>query len=67
MSLSFHEATRVICEEVQNLLATVDPEKVLSFIHMLHPEGSKRRFFFWARGRSFLILRGFAMRLMHLG
>ena len=67
MNLSFHEAIHQIVDETRSLLMTLDPEKVLKFLDAMQFDWSKRRLYFWARGRSFLILRGFAMRLMHVG
>jgi len=67
MSLSFPEIIHQVIDETRSLLLTVDNEKTLKFIGAIKNDWSQRRLFFWARGRSFLILRGFAMRLMHSG
>ena len=67
MKISFHEGVQQIIEESRSQLMTLDPEKVSNWLHEITTKWQKRRIFFWARGRSFLILRGFAMRLMHMG
>ena len=67
MSLSFDQAVEVILKEAHALLATLDADKVKRFITHIDKDWSGKRLFFWARGRSFLVLRGFAMRLMHMG
>ncbi len=56
----------IIVREVQDLLATLNEEEVKQFLSGIELERN-RRIFVWARGRSFLVLQGFAMRLMHLG
>jgi len=67
MKISFPEGIQQIIEESRSLLTTLDLEKVSNWLQEITSEWPKRRIFFWARGRSFLILRGFAMRLMHMG
>ena len=67
MSLSFFEAVDLILKEAQSLLLTLKSDVVSEWLKALESDWVNRRIFFWARGRSFLILRGFAMRLMHMG
>lgn len=55
-----------VLEEAQALLLTLDVESLEALCEMLKSWQTKR-LFFWGRGRSFLVLKGFAMRLMHLG
>lgn len=65
--MSFQEKVHQVLEEAGNLLATLPEGRVQTLLEALSGEWRTRRLFFWARGRSFLVLRGFAMRLMHLG
>ena len=67
MNLSFDQATEVVLKEAHALLATLDADKVKKFIAHVEKDWPGKRLFFWARGRSFLVLRGFAMRLMLMG
>lgn len=55
-----------VLEETKTLLGTLDAKELEALCTMLRSWQTKR-LFFWARGRSFLVLKGFAMRLMHLG
>lgn len=64
--MSFREKVLGVLEEARELLLTLDEAEVEAFCHALK-EWRTRRLFFWARGRSFLTLKGLAMRLMHLG
>ncbi|HSV30687.1 MAG TPA: SIS domain-containing protein [Atribacteraceae bacterium] len=67
MSLVFEEAKGIIIQEAGALLDSIDREEAQRFIDTMEKDWKDRRLFFWARGRSFLVLRGFAMRLMHMG
>ena len=67
MKQSFFESVQQVINETHSLLHTLDMEKITEWLCALSSKWTKRRIFFWARGRSFLILRGFAMRLMHMG
>ncbi|MDI3542786.1 MAG: 6-phospho-3-hexuloisomerase [Candidatus Atribacteria bacterium] len=67
MSWSFDQAAEVVLKETHTLLTTLDAEKVKRLIAHVEKDWPEKRLFFWARGRSFLVLRGFAMRLMHMG
>jgi len=67
MKKSFKQALQVVVREAEELLSTVRPEALKSFLEKLQNEWRTSRLFFWARGRSFLMLKGFAMRLMHMG
>jgi len=67
MRPSFFETVQQVIDETHFLLLTLKPEEVSEWLKALESEWMSRRIFFWARGRSFLILRGFAMRLMHMG
>jgi len=64
--MSFAESLEMVLEEARQLLATLKEEEVRAFLALLERYREKR-IFVWARGRSFLFLKGFAMRLMHLG
>lgn len=65
--LDFQKACRVVLKEGEDLLSTLDEKVVQDFLKKVKEEWPQKRLFFWARGRSFLMLRGFAMRLMHMG
>ena len=67
MILGFDQAKEAVLKEADALLSTLDSNKVKRFIARLEGDWRRRRLFFWARGRSFLVLQGFAMRLMHMG
>ncbi|HAX99211.1 MAG TPA: hypothetical protein DCY12_10095 [Candidatus Atribacteria bacterium] len=67
MKQSFAESVQQVINETHSLLDTLNIEEVSEWLCALSSIWNKRRIFFWARGRSFLILRGFAMRLMHMG
>jgi len=67
MKQSFTESVQQVINEAHSLLDTLNLEEVSEWLYALSSIWTKRRIFFWARGRSFLILRGFAMRLMHMG
>lgn len=67
MKQSFFESVQQVINETHSLLHTLDMEKITEWLCALSSKWTKSRIFFWARGRSFLILRGFAMRLMHMG
>jgi 6-phospho-3-hexuloisomerase len=67
MKQSFFESVQQVINETHSLLLTLNLEGVSKWLHFIDSLRAKRRIFFWARGRSFLILRGFAMRLMHMG
>ncbi len=64
--MPFQEKILSVLEEAKDLLLTLDEGELEVFLEMLRA-WSEKRLFFWARGRSFLVLKGFAMRLMHLG
>lgn len=64
--MTLQEKILTVLEEARALLLTLDMEHLATFCEMLKSWRAKR-LFFWARGRSFLVLKGFAMRLMHLG
>lgn len=63
--MSFLESLEIILKEAKELLSTLKEEEIKTFLSLLQDYRSKR-IFVWGRGRSFLILKGFAMRLMHL-
>ncbi|MGQ9622346.1 MAG: SIS domain-containing protein [Candidatus Caldatribacteriaceae bacterium] len=65
--MDFQEKVCRVLEEARNLLATLPEERIQALFDALSGEWRTRRLFFWARGRSFIVLQGFAMRLMHLG
>ena len=67
MKQSFVESIQQVINETQSLLNTLNINEVSNWLYTLSTKWSQRQIFFWARGRSFLILRGFAMRLMHMG
>jgi 6-phospho-3-hexuloisomerase len=62
----FEEAFEEIMHSVQNSISRVDPKQTLGFLRLLVREKSRRILVFGV-GRSGLIGRAFAMRLMHLG
>lgn len=64
--MPFREKILEVLEEAKDLLSTLE-EKDLEAFFSCFESWRKKRLFFWARGRSFLVLKGFAMRLMHLG
>jgi len=64
--MGFTESLETVLGEARDLLSTLHEEEVQAFLTLLRDYRGKR-IFFWARGRSFLFLKGFAMRLMHLG
>lgn len=64
--MNWQSALEVVIREAQDLLSTLREEEVEAFLALLE-EYRQGQIFFWARGRSFLVLKGFAMRLMHLG
>lgn len=64
--MPFRECIQRVLEEASHLLETLDAER-LETLCQYFQEWRTKRLFFWARGRSFLVLKGFAMRLMHLG
>ncbi|MGQ9472641.1 MAG: 6-phospho-3-hexuloisomerase [Candidatus Caldatribacteriaceae bacterium] len=64
--MGFLQSLEIIFKETQELLSTLKEEEIKNFLSLLKDYHS-RRIFVWGRGRSFLILKGFAMRLMHLG
>ena len=53
-----------IAKEVTDNLSRVDPEATEALLEAIR---EAKRVFFAGRGRSLLMLRGLAMRLMHLG
>ena len=53
-----------IAKEVADNLSRVDPEATEALLEAIR---EAKRVFFAGRGRSLLMLRGLAMRLMHLG
>ena len=67
MNIKFDAAFHLILREAGELLATLQEKTVKNFLEKIQNEWPRRRLFFWARGRSFLMLKGFAMRLMHMG
>ena len=66
MNLSFDQATEVVLKEAHALLATLDADKVKNLLLMWKRTGLGKGFFLGAR-KKLLVLRGFAMRLMHMG
>jgi 6-phospho-3-hexuloisomerase len=64
--MSIREKVAEVLQEARNLLSTLEESEAERVLCALR-EWQKKRLFFWARGRSFLVLKGFAMRLMHLG
>jgi len=61
---SVREAGRRILEELDSLLAAVDEQQMREFMDAL---ASARRIFVIGMGRTGLVMRAFAMRLMHVG
>ncbi|MEN3186106.1 MAG: SIS domain-containing protein [Atribacterota bacterium] len=64
--MNWRESFETVVNEARDLLSTLKEQEVKAFLTLLE-EYRQKRIFFWARGRSFLILKGFAMRLMHMG
>lgn len=64
--MNWRKHLETVVSEARDLLSTLKEEEVEAFLALLE-EYRQKRIFFWARGRSFLILKGFAMRLMHMG
>jgi 6-phospho-3-hexuloisomerase len=62
--MDFRQAVRQILGEIGGALDGVDPHTVL---HLLEAVASARRIYVTGEGRSGLIARTFAMRLVHLG
>jgi 6-phospho-3-hexuloisomerase len=62
--MDFQQAYKIIIEELGGALSKVDPEGVMKLIEAI--EGAKRIFVVGA-GRSGLMMRTFAMRLMQMG
>ena len=62
--MDFQQACKIIVDELSGALSKVDPESVAKLIEAL--ESSKRVFVVGA-GRSGLMVRTFAMRLMQMG
>lgn len=62
--MKFKEKINLIIKEIKNSLSLINEEKVRKFIEII--EGAKR-IFVLGQGRSGLIAKCFAMRLMHLG
>lgn len=63
----FSSVLKVVLDEAGSLLERVDKKALSGLLQEVASDWKGRRLFFWARGRSFLILKAFAMRLMHLG
>ncbi|MDI3531464.1 MAG: 6-phospho-3-hexuloisomerase [Candidatus Atribacteria bacterium] len=63
----FSSVLKVVLDEAYALLKTLDQKALSGLFKDVASEWKSKRLFFWARGRSFLILKAFAMRLMHLG
>jgi 6-phospho-3-hexuloisomerase len=64
MISTFESLTSAVLNELQTTLRSVDPERVTGLRQMIL---SSSRIFVTGRGRSGLYMRGFAMRLMHMG
>lgn len=62
--LPFHAHVTAIQRDVNTALASITDEQLEEFVGLLL---EARRIFVAGRGRTGLIMRGFAMRLMHLG
>ena len=62
--MDFQQAYKAILEELSGALAKVEPERVAKLVEAI--EGAKRVFVVGA-GRSGLMVRTFAMRLMQMG
>ena len=60
----FREGLGLIHSSVKEVLSGIDDKETAKFIHSI---SSSRRIFLSGQGRSGLIARCFAMRLMHLG
>lgn len=61
---SLHEVTNTIIEELQRTLSGINQEKTDELIDQILDAGS---IFVAGAGRSGLAMKGFAMRLMHMG
>lgn len=66
MSGSVKETLKTIVEELGTLFSNLNEEEVSSLINVIEDKREKK-IYFVAQGRSGLIARAFAMRLMHLG
>ncbi|MCX7731051.1 MAG: SIS domain-containing protein [Candidatus Caldatribacterium sp.] len=64
--MRLQEKILTVLEEAKTLLLALKEQDLATFCEMLK-SWQEKRLFFWGRGRSFLILKAFAMRLMHLG
>ncbi len=62
--MDFQQAYRTILDELNDALSKVDPERVLKLIEAIE---SAKRIFVVGAGRSGLMVRTFAMRLMQMG
>ena len=58
------EISREILQELENTITQVDPAETGAVVDAVL---QAKRVFVAAAGRSFLMIRGFAMRLMHMG
>ena len=62
--MSSHEPETQIVREIHNAIAQTDPEQVQALVEAML---EANRIFVGGAGRSLLIMRTFAMRLMHIG
>ena len=62
--MSTNEYTTRIIRELDEILAAVDEQSVIELIEKIK---SAKRIYLAGAGRSLLMIRSFAMRLMHLG
>ena len=61
-------AMKIIAENVQTIADEIDYGEVKTFVSdILEAHQNKKRVFVMGAGRSGLVVKGFAMRLMHLG
>ncbi len=58
------ERARKVCEALERIFATADEEKLAKLVDEI---GKANRVFVLGKGRSGIVMRMFAMRLMHLG
>ncbi len=64
MTSGFHESIEYVNKKVQEILGKIGEKKVKEVIHLFT---TARRIFIYGTGRSGLVGRAFAIRLVHLG
>ena len=64
MTSSFHESIDYVNKKIQEMLEHVGQEQVKEIIHLFT---TAKRIFIYGTGRSGLVGRAFAIRLVHLG